>query len=447
MSEPLVPPQVDLRDFAFMPLDVSRLRVSAIVDSISGEEFRAAILLWCASWHQVPAGSLPDDPRQLSKFAGYGRVVAEWEKVAEGALYGWVKCSDGRWYHPVIAEKAIEAWEKKSEYTERSAARTERAKAAAEAKWGEREPTAAQTRSQRLAEARERGKHTNEEWQVLLALFDNACVRCSASDKVVKDHITPIYQGGSDAIENLQPLCPSCNSSKGPDRTDHRSKAFPNWRESFDKEMSLRAPAETPAKRGEMPAARLLKGTGTGNRPDKETLRIAAREPRDRVPDDIEIWARNLVPGDQPVSVVADVTPIRALLREPGITQPDVEAGIAAFLAKSRKRAMNWDDFERWIRTAAKERIAGTPRARPGARGELPAAIRAPDPEKIRRGLFILACEHFRGRWSDGWSNMTRPGHPDCTTPEDIIEEARLAVELERNTDLQRAERQYAYAS
>ena len=372
MSEPLVSAQVDLRDFAFMLLAVSRLRDSAIVDSISGEEFRAAILLWCASWHQVPAGSLPDDPRQLSKFAGYGRVVSEWEKVAEGALYGGVKCSDGRWYHPVIAEKAIEAWEKKSEYTECSAARAEQAKAAAEAWWGKK-------------------------------------------DTSPKDGEGSGSQGG--------------NGGSDADGATRNA--------AVDREQC-----------GSMPGA-LPKGTGTGtgNRSDKETRRGAAREPTDRVPDDIEIWARNLVPGDQPVSVVADVTLIRALLREPGITQPDVEAGIAAFLAKSRKRAMNWDDFERWIRTAAKKRIAGTPRAQHRARGELPAAIRAPDPEKNRRGLFILACEHFRGRWSDGWSNMTRPGHPDCTTPEDIIEEARLAVELERNTDLKRADRQYAYAS
>ncbi|MCJ2131311.1 DUF1376 domain-containing protein, partial [Methylobacterium sp. E-045] len=106
-----MPAHIDLRDFAFMPLEVGRLRDSSIVDEITGDEFRAAILLWCASWHQSPAGSLPKDPKQLSKFAGYGRVVAEWERVAEGALYGWVECSDGRLYHPVIAEKAIEAWE------------------------------------------------------------------------------------------------------------------------------------------------------------------------------------------------------------------------------------------------------------------------------------------------------------------------------------------------
>lgn len=112
---PLTPVDCDLRDFAFMPLDVVRLRDSDLAATESAEAFRAAVMLWCASWHQLPAASLPDDDRVLANLSGYGRVVKEWQKERVGALRGWVTCTDGRLYHPVVAEKAMEAWRGKLE--------------------------------------------------------------------------------------------------------------------------------------------------------------------------------------------------------------------------------------------------------------------------------------------------------------------------------------------
>lgn len=113
LPEPLTPVDCDLRDFAFMPLDVVRLRDSDLAAQESAEAFRAAVMLWCASWHQVPASSLPDDDRVLAKLAGYGFVVSAWQEVKEGALRGWVRCADGRLYHPVVAEKANAAYTEK----------------------------------------------------------------------------------------------------------------------------------------------------------------------------------------------------------------------------------------------------------------------------------------------------------------------------------------------
>ncbi|UPG89296.1 YdaU family protein [Luteibacter aegosomaticola] len=101
-----------------MPLDVNRLRDSQLSISASGDEFRAAVLLWCASWNQVPAASLPDDEKSLAAYAGYARDVKGWRKVRDGAMRGFVMCADGRWYHPVVAEKAIEAWSERQEYRE-----------------------------------------------------------------------------------------------------------------------------------------------------------------------------------------------------------------------------------------------------------------------------------------------------------------------------------------
>lgn len=119
IPEPLTPAECDLTDFQYMELDVRRLRDSKFAATPNGDAFRAGIMLWCAAWHQIPAASLPDDDVELANLAGYGRMpisVKEWKKVRAEALHGFVKCSDGRLYHPVIAEKAIAAFESKRKY-------------------------------------------------------------------------------------------------------------------------------------------------------------------------------------------------------------------------------------------------------------------------------------------------------------------------------------------
>ncbi|MEQ6329219.1 DUF1376 domain-containing protein [Pseudomonas chengduensis] len=146
LPAPLVPADVDLRGLPFMPLDVNRLRDSDLAIEASGDEFRAAVLLWCASWNQVPAGSLPDAEQALAAYAGFGRDLKSWKKVRDGALRGFLKCADGRLYHPVVAEKAIDAWAQRVEHRKAVAGQNERKRA-------EREE-----RSQMFAALREAGQ-------------------------------------------------------------------------------------------------------------------------------------------------------------------------------------------------------------------------------------------------------------------------------------------------
>lgn len=116
MTEPLTPVDCDLSDFAFMPLDVARLRDSELASNETPEACWAAVLLWAASWHQMPAASIPNDDKWIAKQAGYalrGKIDKAWNTIRTGALRGWVECSDGRLYHPVVAEKAREAWQAK----------------------------------------------------------------------------------------------------------------------------------------------------------------------------------------------------------------------------------------------------------------------------------------------------------------------------------------------
>lgn len=138
LPDPLTPPDCDLRDFSFMPLDVVRLRDSDLAAIEDPEAFRAAVISWCVSWHQVPAASLPDDDAVLCRLLGYGRDIGTWRHVREaGGLHGWIKRNDGRLYHPVVAEKANEAWQRKQKQRRRGAE-------GARARWNKHPDTIAQ---------------------------------------------------------------------------------------------------------------------------------------------------------------------------------------------------------------------------------------------------------------------------------------------------------------
>jgi 5-methylcytosine-specific restriction endonuclease McrA len=61
------------------------------------------------------------------------------------------------------------------------------------------------------------GSYTVAEWQALKATFDHRCLMCNRQEPEIKltvDHVMPISEGGSNTIDNLQPLCKSCSSKK-----------------------------------------------------------------------------------------------------------------------------------------------------------------------------------------------------------------------------------------
>lgn len=107
LSAPPIDPSCDLRGMPFMPLDIVRLFDSDLYALSTGDEFKAAFSLWGKAFLQVPAGSLPKEDRILAHLSGAG---SKWAKVRDMALRGWVEASDGRLYHPVVVEKAKEAW-------------------------------------------------------------------------------------------------------------------------------------------------------------------------------------------------------------------------------------------------------------------------------------------------------------------------------------------------
>lgn len=62
------------------------------------------------------------------------------------------------------------------------------------------------------------GSHTQEEWEELKLRYGNKCAHCGTPSSIkplTKDHVYPLSKGGTHFINNIQPLCKKCNSSKG----------------------------------------------------------------------------------------------------------------------------------------------------------------------------------------------------------------------------------------
>jgi len=68
------------------------------------------------------------------------------------------------------------------------------------------------------------GSHSMEEFEELCAKHGNRCLCCDESKPLTIDHIVPISRGGTNDIDNIQPLCLSCNCKKSDKIIDYRGQ-------------------------------------------------------------------------------------------------------------------------------------------------------------------------------------------------------------------------------
>jgi 5-methylcytosine-specific restriction endonuclease McrA len=97
-------------------------------------------------------------------------------------------------------------------------------------KWGQDNPDkvkqaqANNSRKRRAAKHASPGNFTAEEFKALCESYGNKCLACGDTEAALQaDHIVPLTRGGSNDIDNIQPLCGTCNRKKFVSIVDYRS--------------------------------------------------------------------------------------------------------------------------------------------------------------------------------------------------------------------------------
>lgn len=90
--------------------------------------------------------------------------------------------------------------------------------------WAHKNPDAKKAKDhRRRAKKRNNGGcFTSLEWRELCEKYENKCLCCGEKKKLEADHVIPVIEGGGSEINNIQPLCRSCNARKGATSTDYR---------------------------------------------------------------------------------------------------------------------------------------------------------------------------------------------------------------------------------
>lgn len=95
-----------------------------------------------------------------------------------------------------------------------------------EALWRRANPdkVAAQQQRRRARLVGAEGTYTADEWNALCLLYENRCLCCGVDGRLTVDHVVPLSKGGANSIDNIQPLCGSCNKRKNTKTIDYRQK-------------------------------------------------------------------------------------------------------------------------------------------------------------------------------------------------------------------------------
>jgi 5-methylcytosine-specific restriction endonuclease McrA len=177
-----------------------------------------------------------------------------------------------------------------------------------------------------IAKGDERGSFTGEEWLKLCELYGNRCALCGFERPLTPDHVVPVYLGGPNTIDNIQPLCRPCNMAKYRTVADYRGTGTPVSAASQQHSALLEAfqlvhsasgdaaPAPRPIWRDELVTIgeRLLNATVAESAgPSHSAACPSAPLGREQREQDLTTWR-----GEVRLALVAEIRRLRALVLE-----------------------------------------------------------------------------------------------------------------------------------
>lgn len=78
--------------------------------------------------------------------------------------------------------------------------------------------------------------YTPEQWGALVNFYEDTCLCCGKQGQSTVDHVVALSAGGTNGIDNIQPLCFRCNRRKGVTSIDYRD---PVLREVFERALMI----------------------------------------------------------------------------------------------------------------------------------------------------------------------------------------------------------------
>ncbi len=119
LPTPPVPPNAEMKTTDIYPNDAPWIRrLKFYLMGPNTPIRKAGHNLFMYAWHNVPAGSLPDNQEILARISG---LFEKWSSFRFALLDGWNACSDGNLYHPALSKSVQIVLEKRQKASERKA--------------------------------------------------------------------------------------------------------------------------------------------------------------------------------------------------------------------------------------------------------------------------------------------------------------------------------------